>query len=61
MISGKLFNSAAFILLFANLVNSVEFTFDLADNAEDCFYEEVRKNQSASLEFQVMQIYFHGT
>jgi len=46
-------NSAVFIILFVNLVNSVEFTFDLADNAEDCFYEEVRKNQSASLEFQV--------
>ncbi|KAL5285560.1 TMED7 family protein [Megaselia abdita] len=49
----KLLNSAVFIIFFVGFVNSVEFTFDLADNAEDCFYEEVRKNQSASLEFQV--------
>ncbi|KAH8260879.1 hypothetical protein KR038_007854 [Drosophila bunnanda] len=34
-------------------VAAVEFTFDLADNAEDCFYEEIKKNSSAYFEFQV--------
>ncbi|XP_012157488.1 transmembrane emp24 domain-containing protein 7 [Ceratitis capitata] len=33
--------------------NAVEFTFDLADNSEDCFYEEVRRNTTCYLEFQV--------
>ncbi|XP_062138125.1 transmembrane emp24 domain-containing protein 7 [Drosophila sulfurigaster albostrigata] len=33
--------------------NAVEFTFDLADNAEDCFYEEIKRNTSAYFEFQV--------
>ncbi|XP_017870764.1 PREDICTED: transmembrane emp24 domain-containing protein 3 [Drosophila arizonae] len=32
---------------------AVEFTFDLADNAEDCFYEEIKRNTSAYFEFQV--------
>ncbi|XP_017492567.1 PREDICTED: transmembrane emp24 domain-containing protein 7 [Rhagoletis zephyria] len=32
---------------------AVEFTFDLADNSEDCFFEEVRRNTSCYLEFQV--------
>ncbi|EDW00268.1 transmembrane emp24 domain-containing protein 3 [Drosophila grimshawi] len=32
---------------------AVEFTFDLADNAEDCFYEEINRNTSAYFEFQV--------
>lgn len=32
---------------------AVEFTFDLADNAEDCFYEEISRNTSAYFEFQV--------
>lgn len=33
--------------------NAVEFTFDLADNVEDCFYEEIQRNTSAYFEFQV--------
>lgn len=33
--------------------NAVEFTFDLADNVEDCFYEEIKRNTSAYFEFQV--------
>ncbi|XP_039962477.1 transmembrane emp24 domain-containing protein 7 [Bactrocera neohumeralis] len=32
---------------------AVEFTFDLADNSEDCFFEEVRRNTTCYLEFQV--------
>ncbi|XP_054729723.1 transmembrane emp24 domain-containing protein 7 [Anastrepha obliqua] len=34
-------------------VSAVEFTFDLADNTEDCFFEEVRRNTTCYLEFQV--------
>lgn len=34
-------------------VHAVEFTFDLADGAEDCFYEEIKRNTTAYLEFQV--------
>lgn len=52
MSSKKILYFAAFVCILS-FVNSVEFTFDLADNAEDCFYEEVKKNQTASLEFQV--------
>ncbi|XP_037937396.1 transmembrane emp24 domain-containing protein 3 [Teleopsis dalmanni] len=41
------------LLLTCRLINAVEFTFDLADGAEDCFYEEIKRNTSAYLEFQV--------
>lgn len=35
------------------IAKCVEFTFDLPDNAEECFYEEIKKNTTAFLEFQV--------
>lgn len=41
------------ILLYITNVNSVELTFELVDNAKDCFYQEIEKNQTATLEFQV--------
>ena len=41
-----------FTLLFT-LCSCTEFTFDLADNSEDCFYEEIKRNTTAYLEFQV--------
>lgn len=41
------------ILLQIIVVNCVELTFELADNAKDCFYQEIAKNQTATLEFQV--------
>ncbi|XP_017061636.1 transmembrane emp24 domain-containing protein 3 [Drosophila ficusphila] len=40
-------------LAMLQCITAVEFTFDLADNAEDCFYEEIKKNSSAYFEFQV--------
>ncbi|KAL7743946.1 hypothetical protein ACLKA6_003164 [Drosophila palustris] len=46
----------SFILMLAALLqrsDAVEFTFDLADNVEDCFYEEIKRNTSAYFEFQV--------
>ncbi|XP_049278799.1 transmembrane emp24 domain-containing protein 7 [Anopheles funestus] len=36
------------------IVNSVELTFELPDNAKECFHEEILKNQTATLEFQVV-------
>ncbi|XP_053658382.1 transmembrane emp24 domain-containing protein 3-like [Anopheles marshallii] len=36
------------------VVNSVELTFELPDNARQCFHEEVIKNQTVTLEFQVV-------
>lgn len=31
----------------------VELTFELPDNAKECFYEEIEKGTASSLEFQV--------
>ncbi|KMZ09359.1 transmembrane emp24 domain-containing protein 3 [Drosophila simulans] len=41
------------VALMMHCISAVEFTFDLADNAVDCFYEEIKKNSSAYFEFQV--------
>ncbi|KAH8275718.1 hypothetical protein KR044_005932, partial [Drosophila immigrans] len=41
------------LLALLQCSKAVEFTFDLADNAEDCFYEEIKRNTSAYFEFQV--------
>lgn len=47
--------ASAFILLalLVTLSSCTEFTFDLADNSEDCFHEEIKRNTTAYLEFQV--------
>ncbi|EFN68233.1 Transmembrane emp24 domain-containing protein 7 [Camponotus floridanus] len=36
------------------LAGGVELTFELADNAKECFYQEIEKNVSSTLEFQVV-------
>lgn len=41
-----------YFLNFAG-VFGVELTFELPDNAHECFYQEIGKNVSATLEFQV--------
>ncbi|XP_055633026.1 transmembrane emp24 domain-containing protein 7 [Toxorhynchites rutilus septentrionalis] len=49
--------SGILLLAFAAqrmFVDSVELTFELPDNARECFYEEIKKNQTATLEFQVV-------
>lgn len=38
------------------LTGGVELTFELADNAKECFYQEIEKNVSSTLEFQVSDI-----
>lgn len=35
------------------LTKSVELTFELPDSAVECFYQEIEKNTSAALEYQV--------
>uniref|UniRef100_T1E2C1 Putative p24-related-1 protein n=1 Tax=Psorophora albipes TaxID=869069 RepID=T1E2C1_9DIPT len=53
----RLLAGGIFLLAFLGrriVVNSVELTFELPDNARECFYEEIKKNQTATLEFQVV-------
>ena len=35
------------------LANAVELTFELPDNAKECFFEVIEKGTEATLEFQV--------
>ncbi|XP_063230739.1 transmembrane emp24 domain-containing protein 7 [Bacillus rossius redtenbacheri] len=43
--------SAVLVLKF---VDGVELTFELPDNAKECFYQEIMENVSSTLEFQVV-------
>lgn len=43
------------VLLNVDLIFGVELTFELYDNAKDCFYELIEKNISVTLEYQVMK------
>lgn len=36
------------------LTGGVELSFELPDNAKECFYQEIEKNVSSTLEFQVV-------
>lgn len=50
------YNIYIFIGILSKIIlNSVavELTFELPDNAKECFYEQIAKNQTATLEFQV--------
>lgn len=47
------------IFLLVKIANSVELTFELPDNARECFYEEIKQNTSATLEFQVNREQFN--
>jgi len=35
------------------LAGAVELTFELPDNAKECFFEEIQQGTDATLEFQV--------
>lgn len=37
----------------ASFVHSIELTFELVDSGKECFYEEIKKNETVKLEFQV--------
>ncbi|XP_043268887.1 transmembrane emp24 domain-containing protein 3-like [Venturia canescens] len=43
-----------FSLFSGALSKGIELSFELADNAKECFYEEVDKNVTCSLGFQVI-------
>ncbi|GBP95943.1 Transmembrane emp24 domain-containing protein 7 [Eumeta japonica] len=54
MVTKPLF-AAVFLGLINNILSkSVELTFELPDSAVECFYQDIEKNTSASLEFQVI-------
>ncbi|XP_075230491.1 transmembrane emp24 domain-containing protein [Lycorma delicatula] len=42
------------IFSFTQLAIGVELTFELLDNAKDCFYEDIKLNTTVTLEFQVV-------
>uniref|UniRef100_A0A224XK70 Putative emp24/gp25l/p24 family of membrane trafficking n=1 Tax=Panstrongylus lignarius TaxID=156445 RepID=A0A224XK70_9HEMI len=50
----KIMRLAIVLLTCVNLVISVELTFELLDNAKDCFFEVIKKNTTTTLEFQVV-------
>jgi hypothetical protein len=41
------------ITTLIDYINSVELTFELPDNSKECFYQEIGKNKTAILEYQV--------
>lgn len=41
------------IILLSQSVFGVELTFDLPDSSRECFHQEIKKNTSAVLEYQV--------
>lgn len=42
------------LIVFATkLVSATEFTFELADNDEECFHETIREKTPCVLEYQV--------
>lgn len=41
------------VLCLIVLSNAIELTFELADNAKECFYEEVENDEEITLEYQV--------
>lgn len=51
----KLTSFCTFLQLI-DIINSVELTFELPDNSKECFYQDIGKNKSAILEYQVLKI-----
>uniref|UniRef100_A0A6M2E038 Putative cargo transport protein n=1 Tax=Xenopsylla cheopis TaxID=163159 RepID=A0A6M2E038_XENCH len=50
----KLAYAFLWISYFVHYIHSVELTFELPDNAKECFYQDIQKNTSVTLEFQVV-------
>lgn len=46
------------ILALIDYINSVELTFELPDNSKECFYQDIGKNKTAILEYQVSLYFF---
>lgn len=49
------------VIFVSQAVFGVELTFDLPDSSRECFHQEINKNTSATLEFQVINgvIFYH--
>lgn len=50
------YSSITIFLLFLSCISSsltVELTFELPDNAKECFYEEIEAGTDFTVEFQV--------
>lgn len=48
------FNVGLFVALLSLIaVKCTELTFELEDNARQCFYEDIKKDTKGTLEFQV--------
>ena len=47
------FASCIFLLSCISLSAGVELTFELPDNAKECFYEEIEVGTEFTVEFQV--------
>jgi hypothetical protein len=50
---GATLGAALLLILLAAAAEAVELTFELPDNAKECFFQEIDKNTTATLEFQV--------
>lgn len=42
------------LCILFSVSSGVELTFELADNAKECFHQEIKKNVTSTLEFQVV-------
>lgn len=48
-----LFSAFLVLVLGKSTSHAVELTFELADNAKECFYQDIDKDTSFTIEFQV--------
>lgn len=53
----KLLYFSIFVSLI-DFINSVELTFELPDNDKQCYYQDIEKNRTAILEYQVSRQIF---
>jgi protein ERP2 len=53
----KLLYLSIFVSLI-DFINSVELTFELPDNDKQCYYQDIEKNRTAILEYQVSGQFF---
>ena len=56
-LSGLLVPLVISVFFLPSLVSSVELTFELPDNAKECFYENIPKGKQTTFEFQVRFYY----
>lgn len=52
-LQSRIVGSVIVALLTLIVVECTELTFELEDNARQCFYEDIKKDTKGTLEFQV--------